>query len=125
LIENYQGIAELITTVGGILGAFIALWWKITRTFAKAGCDIEGLKAGMDKMATTNLELTKALVQMAVKLDEREKDIMKLEGALDSQRKDMVQLIAGLQQATSSLDALWRTLQKLYPMEVPRRASDG
>lgn len=124
MIDDPQKLVELLTGVSAALGGVGALWWKITRAFARAGIDIEGMKAGMDKMAHTTLELTKAVVQLSTKLDEREKDIYKLEGSLDGQRKDMLQVISGLQQATGSLDALWRTLQKLYPDKVPQRASD-
>jgi chromosome segregation ATPase len=124
LLSKNPQIFETLTGLLGLVSAVAALWWKLSKSAARTSLEHEKVKEQLIKFSSQHEETTKALIQLATKLDEREKDVMRLEGAFETQRRDLMHLITGLQQATSSLDAMWRTLQGLFPDTVPRRASD-
>ena len=124
IVSRYQPLLEVGGLLFGGLGAIWAIWWKFSQSYAKTSMEFASMKKQISKSDSLTLDMTKALVQLATKLDEREKDIAKLEGAMDVQRRDMMEVIKGLQAAVSSLDGMWRTLQTIHPDKVPRRASD-
>lgn len=121
---QWNSYLQLAITGGSLLGGVGALWWKISRSSVKTGLLLTTLKDQVEKLTAANVEITKAFSVVSTKLEEREKDIIKLEGVVDSSRKDMIHVVASLQQATSSLDAMWRTLRELFPNQVPARLSD-
>jgi seryl-tRNA synthetase len=120
-IESTLGI---VTTVVSGLIAFGAAWWRFSRWVHSLEADREKSSGEIGKLIASHVKLTESITILSVKLEEREKDTMKLEGAIDAQRKDMVSVITSLQRTSSSLDALWRTMQNLYSDKVPRRISD-
>lgn len=126
-----KGYLDLIYTVGTIISAVGLLYWRIAKSAARNKAAFRALQKQVATLIEVNRnfgkdnhELSKQLVSITTKLDEREKDINKLEGALEASRKDIVLLVSSLQQTTSSLDAMWRTLQKLFPDQVRQRLSD-
>lgn len=134
-LSQIKGYLDLLYTIGTILGAMGVLWWRIARASFRNKEAFKSLQRAVGEMIATNKirdkeitrevhDLSRHLAALTAKLEEREKDINKLEGALDVSRKDIVLLVSSLQQSTSSLDAMWRTLQKLFPDQVPQRMSD-
>lgn len=122
-----ETVKEAFELAGLVLSGIIAIgvwWWKAAQNVHKITHAQAHTQEQLLKMADTNLKLTEAVTVFGVKIDGLEKDISKLEGGLEVQRRDTMNLISTLQQTTSSLDALWRTLQNMYPDKVPRRASD-
>jgi hypothetical protein len=122
--EQIQQILEILGTIGTGLIAFGGVWWKFSKwlnnkeNFQKETNKIlKDFGEVIQRLSDTNTVFT-------VKLEEREKDLMKLEGALEIQRRDMVGVITSLQKTAGSLDALWKTMQSVYPDKVPRRLSD-
>lgn len=120
-IESTLGIVA--TVISGLI-AFGAAWWRFSKWVHTLETDKEQSAEGLKKLVESHLKLTEAITVLTVKLDEREKDTIKLEGAIDAQRKDMVSIITSLHKTSSSLDALWKTMQNLYSDKVPRRLSD-
>jgi len=125
LLKNPELILQVLAGVGSFVSGIAALWWKLSKMAARFHLDQENIKAELIRFSASHVETSKALVQLATKLDEREKDVIRLEGAFEATRRDQMHLISGLQQAVGSLDAVWRTLQTLHPDSVPKRASDG
>jgi hypothetical protein len=78
----------------------------------------------LGKVALTNEKLAIAVATMSTKLDEREKDILKIEGAVSVTQKNLIDTIGTIKETSGSLSAMWRTLQRLFPDQVPARASD-
>jgi seryl-tRNA synthetase len=120
-LESTLGIA---TTIVSGLVAFGVAWWRFSRWVHTLDADREKYGSELNRLTESHCKLTEAITVLSVKLDEREKDTIKLEGAIDSQRKDLVTVITSLQKTSSSLDALWRTMQNLHSDQVPRRLSD-
>lgn len=125
LLKNPELALQVIAGGASFVSGIGALWWKLSKLAARFHLDQENIKSELIRFSATHLETSKALVQLATKLDEREKDVIRLEGAFEATRRDQIHLITGMQQAVGSLDAVWRTLQTLHPDAVPRRASDG
>jgi hypothetical protein len=126
---------EAIVAVGGVLAAAVsgaaATIWKVSQWSARA----EVADAARDKaiaelvdklggVTTALATLGSAIREMRVGLKIRERDHAKTEGKLEQTQQSLVQVIATLQQASGSLNALWKTLQTLHPERVPKRASD-
>jgi hypothetical protein len=123
-IDSYKDLFEAMTAALTFLAAFGALWWRISKSAVKTSLVMRDMGTQLEKLTLASADLTKSFITLATKLDEREKDIVKLEGSIDTQRKDMIHLISALQQSSGSLNALWRTMQSLFPQDVPKRASD-
>ena len=121
VITQYLEIAGVI---GSGLVAFGAAWWRFSKWVHSLDGDRERANEQLLKMSESLLKLTEAITVVSVKLDEREEDTIKLEGAMDAQRKDLMSLVAALQKTSSSLDALWRTMQVTHADQVPTRLSD-
>lgn len=122
---------EILTALIGLFSAVIFLWWRLSKGIGKFVASTEALgdaqkstNEKLGKLADAYTNLGNSIVRLETKLEEREKDISRLEGALEVGRKDMINVITSLQQCTSSLDAMWRTLQGLFPDKVPARMSD-
>lgn len=120
-IQTYLEIIGAIATGLITLGA---AWWKFSRWVHDLETSSQNSKTELEAISKSVDKMAEALTVLAVKLDEREKDLLKLEGSLEVQRKDFVSVITSLQKTSSSLDALWRTMQAVYPDKVPRRLSD-
>ena len=69
-------------------------------------------------------KLTGAIQDLSRRIEDGEKQDARLEGKIEQGQQTQVRLIAAIQQATGSLDALWRTLHALFPEKVPKRSSD-
>ena len=124
MIEMLDHYKELIGIVLGFVTTIGTIWWKIAAAFTKTQIDIKNLYKHFNSIATVTGNLSTSVTELSTKLQEREKDIMRLEGAIEVERKDMITVITNLQQTTSSLNALWRTLDNLFPEAIPKRASD-
>ncbi len=123
-IEQLDHYKELIGMILGFVTTIGTIWWRVAASFTKTQLDIKNLYKHFNSIANVTTDLSRSVTQLSTKLEEREKDIMRLEGALEVERKDMISVITGLQQATSSLNAMWRTLDSLFPDAIPKRASD-
>lgn len=122
--ERLQQALELLGTIGSGVVAFGALWWKFSRWINNKEAFQKETNRLLKEFGATISKLSETHTVMTVKLEEREKDLLKLEGALEVQRKDMIGVITSLQKTAGSLDALWRTMQNVYPDQVERRMSD-
>lgn len=130
-VDLAKALMETGVAFIGFVSALFLLWRKVTKAIIAYTAHIDAMSARFEEIVTSQkrlgdhqVDLTKALAILAERLEGRERDITKMEGALDSTRKDMMQLVSVIHQSTSSLDALWRTLQTLFPAQVPKRASD-
>jgi hypothetical protein len=141
-IETLQFIGAI---AGGIFTFFAAIFgatWRISRHMSKYQERFETLERNnaqtsesivklgdkfihhLKSLYASNQELTKTITVFGVKLDEREKDYLRLEGQIDGARKNILELTGGIRETKASLDALWLTLQRLFPDKVPGRLSD-
>jgi seryl-tRNA synthetase len=57
-------------------------------------------------------------------MQEREKEISKIDACIDGTRKDIYELIKETQKNQSKIEALWTTMQNIFPDKVPKRAAD-
>ncbi len=137
---------ESLLAVLGSIGAFVVFlgtaWWKLSGAIREAQLTITALVAesakhrtqivhtakqvrdSIDSLGRRLSDLERSLAVQATILGEREKDVTRLEGKLETAHDDTLKVVATLGQTSSSLDALWRSLSRLHPQEVPRRASD-
>jgi len=123
-MEQISSYLQVGAALLGFLIPFGALWLKITRSFVKAQLEIVHVQDTLRKVGKLANTLTQNTIELRVGIEQREKELLRLEGCIDSQRKDMAQLIASFHRVSSSLDAMWLTLQRLHPDDVPKRASD-
>lgn len=122
--ETINQYLEVFKTLGAWIGALFLGWWKLSRWVRDLETYQSTTTAQLDKVATANLELVKAITAMTIKIEEREKDTLRLEGALEMHRRDMSRINDTLNELGGNIKALWRTLQNLHPTQVPKRASD-
>lgn len=90
----------------------------------KLGAAMGSINAKVAQIGEKYAEIKNDIGKLSVGLKEREKDIGKIEGRIDQIGTLMLNQVAAVKEATSSLDAVWRTLQGLYPDKVPKRLSD-
>lgn len=120
VLKIFNEYKEIATVLIGV----IAFWWRAAKTAARYEVEFGVLKDAVAKNIGRQEKLVDMVTTLVVKIDEREKDTTRLEGALELQRRDMMEVVKGLHQATSSLDAMWRTLQTMFPDRVRKSASD-
>jgi hypothetical protein len=126
----------------GALSAFVAFLWRMASRATQVQTTLEALikaqqqlriqvahtgKLGREAQSAVekrifDLERNSAL--LAASLGEREKDVARLEGKMEQAHDDTLKVVSSLTQVMSSNDALWRSLSRLHPEHVPRRASD-
>ena len=137
-----QDVLAVLGFLGALLGSAWAVWWRVTsrlHAFIEAQTStrtaVDELAAAL---ATSKAELAqrldlltrrlgtaaRELNTLATLVSEREKDSARLEGQVEQLGVMIVRQVAAVNQASSSLDAIWRTLQVLHPGQVPKRASD-
>lgn len=131
LVDLVKSLMETGVAFLGFISALAVIWRKVQRAITTYTERIDDMSRrfvdvvrAQEVLSNHQVDLTKALAILAERLEGRERDISKIEGSLDTTRKDMMQLVSAIHQSTSSLDALWRTLQTLFPGQVPARASD-
>lgn len=122
--ETINQYLEVFKTIGAWIGALFLGWWKLSRWVRDVETYQKTTTVQLEKVATANLELVKAITAMTVKIEEREKDTLRLEGALEMHRRDMSRINDNLNELGGNIKALWRTLQNIHPTQVPKRASD-
>jgi hypothetical protein len=143
--DTLETIKLISAIVGGLLGVLATagtVIWRISRNAAKFQARFEGLEAGFLQLSNNisenekktqqyfrtvhagSQEISKSFMVLSTKLEEREKDSLRMEGAIDETRKNILELTGGIRESKASLDALWLTLQKLFPDKVPARLSD-
>jgi chromosome segregation ATPase len=131
LVDLVKSLMETGVAFLGFISALAVIWRKVQKAITTYTERIDDMSRrfadvvrAQEVLSNHQVDLTKALAILAERLEGRERDISKIEGSLDTTRKDMMQLVSAIHQSTSSLDALWRTLQTLFPGQVPTRASD-
>ena len=128
LIQIFQPFLEFFGATFIIIGGFTTIYIKFLRPITKSIDQSEIINRQLSNqianMTKTNEELARAVLELTVKISEREKDIVRLEGAVDVTQRNLLETIGIVREASGSLDAMWRTLQRLFPSEVPKRASD-
>ncbi len=124
-------LIKLAIALGGVLCGGVVAFWRLSAW-------VHAITTGLDSLTKTvsalKLEVTKMddaigdigtdVSGLYQAMHEREKDVLRLEGRMDQTNTLIVQTIGQMQGVQGSTDALWRSLQKLHPTEVPRRASD-
>ena len=83
--------------------------------------DIKALTKSLSRYARETSQGIAKLEQMAL---QREKGQDHIEGQVDACRRSVMELTAELSKVIGNLDALWITLQNLFPDQIPKRASD-
>lgn len=109
-VDGQKSNAEAISRLGNTMAA-------LGRRMAQNGENVLHVEG--------KLNLIKGDIgKLSLLLTEREKDISRLEGQIETLSNLMLKQVSAVKEATSSLDAVWRTLQVLFPDKVPKRASD-
>lgn len=131
VIELLKVLFETGASFIAFMSALFVVWRKVKKSIDHYTTQVDCLAVkfgdivkAQEKLSEHQEKLTNALTRFGVKIEARERDTIRLEGAMDATRKDMIQLVSAVQQASGSLDGLWRTLQTLFPSQVPKRASD-
>lgn len=83
-----------------------------------------GLRDSLEAQSRRLVDLERSFAILAAGLAEREKDITKLEARAEQTHDDFLKVVSSLTQVMSSNDAMWRSLQRLHPNDIPKRASD-
>src|SRR4051812_46270549 len=94
LINDANGLIAGLTGLGTAGGGAVVVLWRVSRWFAKLDRSLDDLRREI------------GVIRTAVGV--RETDHAKLEGKIEMQQATMMKIVASLQQATGSLDALWR-----------------
>jgi uncharacterized membrane protein YqjE len=106
-----------------IVSIVIAIW-RVSARFAKHEEILKNTTDNLRAVIKSQREIIKDLGAIEVKMVEREKDIAKVEVGIDSTRRDIYDLIKETQKSQSKIDALWATVQGIFPDKVPKRLSD-
>ena len=113
------------------LCAVIAFWIRLGRWIERVEISMKGEKEARESDAKSMAEITqsieglsKQIERLNVLIEVREKDQTKLEGVNENTQKRLDNLITKISKISGSLDGLWITMQRLFPKEVPPRASD-
>lgn len=136
--EQIQAAIAVLGGVGSLLAAAIAFLWRLSsqvHTFRATQdattAELVKLRAIIGQGARKSTEAIDALTRqsnaternfalLAASLGEREKDILRIEGQIDQMGSIVTRQIAAVNGVISSLDALWRTLEKSVPGSTAR-----
>ena len=129
--EAIRSGLEIAAILGGWGIAVLLVTWRLSKHFHKNDERMERMARAIAKLAAAQGRAQEAqekaglaFVALKTKLEEREKDITRLEGVSDATRKDLMETVKALQAAKAAVDAMWLTLQRLFPDKVPARAVD-
>lgn len=122
-ISQVKGFFDTGTAAVAFFGAILAMLWKSSKSIAQAMLLLQQLKKSVTSLEKTLHTHSEGLLRLTLKFDQKEKEHSRLEGALEVQRKDLMSIVTRLQEASSSLGALWKTLEHLHP-NSSRRFSD-
>lgn len=133
---------QAAVAVASFLGTGLLFWWRLTKRLHEHVTALNAALTAVDKLRVQvahtgkrtqeRLDLlaqdwNKVRTELAtnsVLMAEREKDIVRLEGQIENLGSIVTKQVSAVAGAVSSLDAIWRTLQRLHPTAVPKRASD-
>jgi hypothetical protein len=118
---------EQITTGIAVLtffGSCLAAFWWVTRAIHEAAATQKQLVEAVKTMASQIELLRIDVTQLKSHAAYRDRTESKHEGRMEQLQSATMKVIGSLQQVSGSLDAVWRTLQRLHPEVVPKRASD-
>lgn len=116
-----------ISLIGQIVAYVISILiaiWRVSARFARTEEVLKSTARTLEKVVSSQKKLISELSAMEIKLSEREKEIMKLDASIEATRRDIFQLIKDYQKNFSTLEALWLTMQNLFPDKVPQRITD-
>jgi hypothetical protein len=98
--SNPIEVIQFFLAIGGAFFTLLAtagtIIWRLSRNFAKFQSKFEQIEAGF----------------------------LRMEGANDENRKNILELTMKVSETKASFDALWLTLQRLFPDKVQPRLSD-
>lgn len=124
LIQNVSALWAVVAGLGGFASGIFLSIWRVSRYVALND-------ERMGKMAHVVGEVTKAadnlskdFISLHHSLQAREKDVLRLEGVAEATRRDLMETTRTLERTTSKIEAMWFTLQKLFPDQVPARVVD-
>lgn len=141
-LDSLQSLLAVLGSLGGFVVFLAVGWWRLSGKFHEMIATLGAVtveshkmrlqivhtgkttKDGLAVLSRKIVDLERSLAVQATILGEREKDIAKLEGKMDQAHEDTLKVVASLSQVMGSLDSVWRTLAKLHPDQVPKRASD-
>lgn len=122
--EQIKIAIEIASVIGTIIMGFAALIWKVSRYFHHNNARLSNVATVVKNLAETVTKLDRSIVAMKTSLERHEKDVLKLEGVSDATRRDLLEVVKTLERTTSKIEAMWLTLQRLFPDKVPSRVVD-
>jgi len=122
--DQIQALVAVAGLVVSGLGGGLALLWKVSRYFHTNDTRLDRLASVVVDLAKSQEQAGRDFAAMRVMLQEREKDTMRLEGITDATRKDLMTVTGDLRNTVDKIEALWLTLQQLFPDQVRPRLSD-
>jgi len=108
---------EQLVTFGTIIVAFSTIAWRISRL-------VTVFENGLNDLKRENDNLKDRLQDIQDSFNIHKQEFARLEGMHDSTLKALISTVRDLQTATGKVDAMWLTLQRLFPDKVPARLSD-
>lgn len=123
-MEQIKLLLEILSIVATGLVGFGGILWKLTKYFHKNDARLASLVAIVNKLTAYTEKASHDFITLKATLDAREKDLLRLEGVSDGTRKDLLTVIKDLQTVVGKIDAMWLTMQRIFPDKVPARASD-
>lgn len=136
-LDQIESLLAIIGSVGAFFIFLGTLVWRLStkvHTLTMMAPEIVKLRSqiahtgkltreAVDVVAQRVGALEQGLAGHAAILAEREKSTLKLEGKMEQAHDDMLKVVSSLTQVMGSVDALWRTLERIHPDQIPRRAS--
>ncbi len=141
-LTDLQALLGVIGAVGGFIVTCAVFLWRVSAkvheiTLTQAALTKSSetarlqfahtgklIRQSLDSAGARIGDLERGLAVLAASLGEREKDTTKLEAKMEQAHDDTLKVVASLAQVMGSLDSVWRTLARIHPEHVPRRASD-
>lgn len=117
-------IWRLSGRVQEVLSTQTALTQEMAKLRAIIAQSARQATGAIDALSRQSNATERNIAILTTSLGEREKDIGKLEGKMEQAHDDLLKVVASLSQVMGSLDQVWKTLTRLHPTEVPRRASE-
>lgn len=102
---------ELIISLSAFVLTIVAAVWKVSQVvnvFKNALIKLEDHNVARDKL-----------------INDIREHLISLEGNHDGTIKAMISNVRALERTSGKVDAMWLTLQKLFPEQVPARVSDN
>lgn len=128
---SIKDIIEIVIAAITTLGTIGAAFWRFNTWINRTLNSLQVLQGDASQIAEQQKKFSRhinvlqnSISEMRKEMKDHDKDIARVEGAFTAAQGNVKDMAKDVQNATASIDAMWRTIHSAFPDRIPMRTID-